>query len=258
MVGIEVPDFPRRVLLVDDEPIVLEVLTRALALQGIEVTAVTTAEQALALLNQEGFGCLLADKNLPGMDGVALIAEVRALQPHCACMVITAYASTSSAVQALRLGATDYLEKPFNDLDLVAEKVKVALENHRIGFERVRFLERLREFQAELEVKEDQVSRQRTEIEMFNEVLELRVAQATQDLRKERDELAARLGQGPSLREGEIVGAEMALMLLKDVQQRPGANVAPLRGVLQRVVRQLESHLRRLRADDPPPGLPPG
>src|SRR5436305_3026658 len=188
MVGIDIVNFPNTVLIVDDEPIVVQVLQRVLPRQGLRVTSVSNAEEATDVLQRENFGCMLVDKNLPGRDGLALISEVRKLLPHCACIVMTAYASTASAVEALRLGAADYLEKPFQDVELVAEKVRRAIEHHRIEFDRARFLKHLREFEAELGKKETEVTLQRTEIEMFNEVLEARVQLATQDLRAELDE----------------------------------------------------------------------
>jgi FixJ family two-component response regulator len=243
----EVTSFLDAVLVVDDEPLVLEVAATAISMRGLEVVTAGTADEALALLRQRGFGCLLTDKNLPGMNGIELIRETLRLQPHCACMVMTGYASTQSAVEALRLGAVDYLTKPFESLPLVAEKVWRAIENNRAQHERMRLLQRLSDFQAELSQRADQVSRQRTEIEMFNEILELRVAQATSDLRRERDELLARMGGGASRAEAEIVGAEMALILVRDIQLADAPEVAPLRGELQRVVRQLERHIESLR-----------
>ena len=246
MVGIDIVNFPNTVLIVDDEPIVVQVLQRVLPRQGLRVTSVSNAEEATDVLQRENFGCMLVDKNLPGRDGLALISEVRKQQPHCACIVMTAYASTASAVEALRLGAADYLEKPFQDIELVAEKVRRAIEHQRAEFDRARFLERLRQFESELDKKESEVSQQRTEIEMFNEVLEARVEQATRDLRAERDELVKQLDGGGS-QDAEIVGVEMALMLLEDMAKRPGLDVAPFRGELQRVVRQLQAHVRRLR-----------
>jgi FixJ family two-component response regulator len=250
MIGIEIVNFPNTVLIVDDEAIIQQVLQRVLPRQGLRVICVSNADEATDVLQREIFGCILVDKNLPGKDGLELIAEVRKLQPHCACIVMTAYASTSSAVDALRLGAADYLEKPFQDIDLVAEKVRLAIEHQRAEFDRARFVRRLREFEAELGKKESEVNEQRTEIEMFNEVLEARVAIATRDLQAERDELRRQLGSSGEIRHNaEIVGVEMALILLEDLQRRPGLDVAPFRGELQRVIRQLQSHVRHLRGD---------
>jgi FixJ family two-component response regulator len=246
MTGIEVINFPGTVLVVDDEGVVLEVLGKVLALRGMQVQTVRTAEEALPIIETEGFGCLLTDKNLPGMNGIELIARMRKVQPHCACIVMTGYASTSSVIEALRLGAADYLEKPFQNLELVAEKVSRAIQNHRAQFERARLIEKLREFQAELTEKDGVVDQQSTEIRMFNEILEARVEQATRDLRWKIGEYEKAAKHRMPF-ENEVVGAEMALMLLEDIQLRPGPHYAAVRGELQRVVRQLKSHLKTLK-----------
>lgn len=246
MRGIEVTNFPETVLVVDDEPVVVEVLSKILPLRGLRVTGVRSGEEAADQLRANGFGALLADKNLPGMNGIELIALARKMQPHCACIVMTGYTSTSSAVEALRLGAVDYLEKPFEDVELVAEKVRLAVEHHRSMFDKQRLLKILRVFQEELTAKEVQVDKQRTEIELFNEILELRVDQATRDLTARVQDLEQRIARGGSPHDGEIVGAEMALLLLEDIQGKPETQAA-LRGQLQRVVRQLHNHLGTLR-----------
>ena len=176
--------FPSQVLVVDDEPLVLKIFSKILPVRGIPLKTASSGDDALALLASERFGCVLTDKNMPGIDGLELMRQVRARQPHCACILMTAYASTQSAVEALRLGASDYLEKPFHDLDLVGQKVENAIKAHRTAFERDAFLERLRTFEAELEEKDRKVIHQKTEIEMFDQVLELRVRQATEDLHK--------------------------------------------------------------------------
>src|SRR5207237_9124297 len=138
------------------------------------------------------------------------------LKPHWACRVVAALASTACVVEALGLGAAYYLEKPFYVMELVAEKVRGSLEHQRAESDRARFLARLREFESELDKKESEVSQQRTEIEMFNEVLEARVERATRDLTAERDELAKRLDGGTRRQNAEIAGVKMACMLLAD------------------------------------------
>ena len=71
--------------------------------------------------------------------------------------------------------------------------------------------------------------------------------QATADLRRERDQLLGKMSGGASRQEAEIVGAEMALILVRDIQLADTPETAPIRGELQRVVRQLESHIKSLR-----------
>src|SRR3979490_998400 len=102
--------FPASVLVIDDEPVVLDLFQRLLPAKGFTIRTAKNADEAFDLLSREGFGCGLGDKNLPGLDGIEIVRRVRVSQPYCACIVMTAYASTESAVQALPLGAVDSIE----------------------------------------------------------------------------------------------------------------------------------------------------
>jgi DNA-binding NtrC family response regulator len=241
MGGIETGEFPSRVLVVDDESVILQLLTTALSAENLPLRTVLTAEQAEQALASEEFGCLLVDKNLPGMDGIELLRRTRQLQPHCACLLMTGYASIDSAVEGLRLGAADYLQKPFPSLQLVAEKVRLALDNARARFERERFLAKLRQFEAELRLRDAALARQRTEIEVFNDVLEARVAAANADLERRCEMLSDQLARNLGFDRGARLSAEMVLATATELQAREQA--APLRGELARIVRQLKDHL---------------
>src|SRR5919202_2116457 len=90
----EATDIPSSVLVVDDEPVVLQLFSRVLKQKGLRTRTASSAEEALQLLKQGGFACVLADKNMPGMDGIEMLRRVREAQPHCAFIVMTGYAST--------------------------------------------------------------------------------------------------------------------------------------------------------------------
>src|SRR5215470_12673090 len=167
----EAADIPSSVLVVDDEPVVLQLFSRVLSEKGLRTRTASSAEEALALLEQGGIACVLADKNMPGMDGIEMLRRVREAQPHCAFIVMTGYASTESAIEALRLGAVDYLEKPFEDLDLVAQRSDV---------DRSAALARLGAFQPDDSLDAPQVD---SEPDAPIQMLEARVRQATEDLR---------------------------------------------------------------------------
>jgi DNA-binding NtrC family response regulator len=128
--------FPVSVLVVDDELWVRKILEEVLTNRGLPVKVAASGEAAVELLEVEGFGCALVDKTLPGMDGLSVLRAVRRMYPYCACILMTAYASTESAVDALRLGAYDYLEKPFGDLTVLATKVEQALRTRQAAFDR--------------------------------------------------------------------------------------------------------------------------
>jgi len=117
------------VLVVDDEPVVRDVCARLLARESdLVVSLAEDAEQALEMLRGQRFDVLITDKNLPGMGGVELIAEARALQPSLEAVMITGYSSSESVIAAFAAGASDYILKPFEDLRLVRAKVRAALE----------------------------------------------------------------------------------------------------------------------------------
>jgi FixJ family two-component response regulator len=209
---------PRTVLVVDDEAGVRELLTRLLEKKSIPVRAVATGEEALALLQKVQFGCLLTDKNLPGLSGVDLIRKARALQPVCACLLMTAYASMESVLEAMRLGAADYLEKPLPDLQLVVEKISRSMDVQKTAFERLRLSEALKAQQKTLAQRDEQVFQQRTEREMLEMVLELKVEEATTPLLARGAELETLLQQTEAQRQSIAAGLHALQKLLKDAE----------------------------------------
>ena len=117
------------VLVVDDEPVVRDVCARLLSREpDLVVSLAEDAEEALELLRAQRFDVLITDKNLPGMGGVELISEARALQPALEAVMITGYSSSESVIAAFAAGASDYILKPFEDLRVVRAKVRAALE----------------------------------------------------------------------------------------------------------------------------------
>ena len=109
----------QRLLLVDDDEVFLRPLHRTLELAGYEVLPVQSGEEALDTLKAEDVDLVLTDRRLPGMDGVALVRQVKADHPDLAAVVMTAYGTIESAVEAMRLGAEDYLVKPFETAELL-------------------------------------------------------------------------------------------------------------------------------------------
>ncbi len=129
-----------RILVVDDESVLRNNLVRFLSKEGHDVEGVGSAERALELLADRDYALLITDLRMPGMGGLALIERLGELRPETMVLIVTAFASLDSAIEALRLGAQDYLLKPLS-LDEVARKVARLLE-HRTLSERVRRLRR--------------------------------------------------------------------------------------------------------------------
>ena len=115
-----------RVLVLEDDPLLLTVLTERLRREGLEVTAATTLAEARAALDAAEMDVALIDLRLPDGEGLELLREY-APKGQTVWVVMTAHATVGSAVEALKLGAKDYLEKPFT-LDRAVATVKQALE----------------------------------------------------------------------------------------------------------------------------------
>ncbi len=107
-----------RILLADDDAALRRVLQFKLQQQGYDITPVEDGAKALQTLKGERFDLLLSDMRMPGLTGIELLEQVRTVQPDLEVILITAYAEVSQAVQAVKLGAFDYLTKPFEDEEL--------------------------------------------------------------------------------------------------------------------------------------------
>jgi DNA-binding NtrC family response regulator len=103
-----------RILIVEDDEVFLRPLQRTLEVGGYEVVVVPSGEDAVDLLKRDDVELVLTDKRLPGIDGVELVRRVKAEHPDLAVVVMTAYGTINSAVEAMRVGAEDYLVKPFD------------------------------------------------------------------------------------------------------------------------------------------------
>ena len=116
------------ILVVDDEPTVLRALRVALEAQDYAVTAVLSGEDALARITNGAFDLVLLDLGLPGMSGFDVIQRVRVLFPALPIIVLSAQGEDAAKVEALDLGADDYVAKPFSVRELLA-RVRVALRH---------------------------------------------------------------------------------------------------------------------------------
>ncbi len=131
-----------RLLVVDDELHVRESLSRWFVEDGYEVDAAPGAREALAMLGQRRYEVVITDIRMPGIDGLELQRRVHEVDPNVAIVLITAYASVSSAVQALKEGAYDYVTKPFDPEEL-SRIVAKACATVRLKEENVRLKEQL-------------------------------------------------------------------------------------------------------------------
>jgi DNA-binding response OmpR family regulator len=108
----------RSVLIVDDEQSIR--LTLAMALEKLEIPVATAenGQEALDMLAKKPYSLMLLDLRMPGIDGMEVLRRVSGLRPEVKVVIITAYGSIETAVEAMKLGAVDFLEKPFNAEDV--------------------------------------------------------------------------------------------------------------------------------------------
>lgn len=127
----EAADIMPRILVVDDEDVVCRFLKRLLAGHGHQVEMCLGGQDAIVKLEKDSFDLVITDLKMPGVDGMGVLRKAKELDPFCEVVVITAYASVESAVEVMKLGAYDYISKPFN-VDRISIVVDKALEKRRL------------------------------------------------------------------------------------------------------------------------------
>jgi DNA-binding NtrC family response regulator len=116
----------RKVLVVDDEPVVNESCRRILRARGFDVATTESGRDGLTRAAAQHYDLVITDLKMPDLDGMELVRAIRRERPGTAVVVITGFGTVPSAVEAVRLGVSDYLEKPFTPSQL-AEAVSKAL-----------------------------------------------------------------------------------------------------------------------------------
>jgi DNA-binding NtrC family response regulator len=127
-----------RILIVDDELIVRSSLKSWLEEDGYPIDTAASAEDAFRMMQDQPYAILLLDIKMPGMDGIELLRRVKQVNPEVEVVMITAYATIESAVEAMKIGAFDYITKPFepDEVGLIIKKIithrKLLAENVRL------------------------------------------------------------------------------------------------------------------------------
>jgi len=147
-----------RILIVDDEEVICNVLDRRLTKEGYLCTTAHNGKEALNLFYQNSYSLILSDIKMPEMTGIELLQKVKAIDPKIKIIMVTAYPEIDLAVNAMRLGAYDFIIKPA-DLDLIVMSVKKALESKRLEEEIETYHTRLEELVEERTAKLQQAYR---------------------------------------------------------------------------------------------------
>ena len=113
------------VLIVDDEKNIRLTLSQALESLELKIDTALNGEEALAKLNEKKFGLILLDLKMPGMDGMEVLRQISEVQPQTRVIIITAHGTIESAVEAMKLGAVDFIQKPFtpNEIRKLVSKI---------------------------------------------------------------------------------------------------------------------------------------
>jgi len=126
----DTPDTALKILIVDDDLDVLSAHARFLRVEGFEVSVASDAASAWGRLSEEPFDLMITDLKMPGDDGLALTQWVRESLPSLPVFLISGMASTPEVVEAMQLGAVDFLEKPV-DPDVLVAKINAILSEHQ-------------------------------------------------------------------------------------------------------------------------------
>ncbi|MDD4871678.1 MAG: response regulator [Kiritimatiellae bacterium] len=134
-----------QILLVEDEPACRHTIETILDHEGASVTIAENAEEAVKLMQSPGFDIVVSDIKLPGMNGISLLSHIRKINPNLPVIMMTGYSSIDSAVEALKLGAQDYLIKPLGDGAQVINAVWKSLEHYRLALKNKSLQEQLKQ-----------------------------------------------------------------------------------------------------------------
>ncbi len=130
------------ILVVEDKGALQQMLSATLTEEGYEVDVASDGQEGINKAREKRYDLVLTDLKLPGADGMKVLSEVKEADPEASVIVMTAYGTVESAVQAMKIGAFDFLTKPF-DTDRLSLLIKRALENRRLKAENILLREEL-------------------------------------------------------------------------------------------------------------------
>jgi len=141
-----------RILIVDDDPALLQALPQAITLrmQQVAVDTSDSATDALQLVRRQQYDAIVSDIKMPGMDGLALIEQLQKLCPETPALLITGHGERDLAIQALRVGAYDFIQKPI-DRDYFISALRRAIQTYQMRRQIARQQEELEQYASSLE-----------------------------------------------------------------------------------------------------------
>ena len=147
-----------RLLVVEDEPVAQELIQAVLKSEGFkQITTVDSGQSALDALDKQEYHLVLVDWQLPDMDGLSIINQGKQNQPIAEFILITAYGSLHTVVEAIRHGAFSYISKPFADKEVIVSRVEKALYRVTTKLQNALLLDRIRMILNELQRTENEL-----------------------------------------------------------------------------------------------------
>jgi two-component system response regulator PilR (NtrC family) len=131
-----------KILIVEDEKSMREVLKILLEGERYSVTSASDGFEGLSYINRDIFDLVITDMKMPKIDGFELLKKIKEISPETIVIMITAFGTTESAVEAMKFGAYDYINKPFN-IDEIRLIVRKAIEKKRLSEEIVLLREKV-------------------------------------------------------------------------------------------------------------------
>ena len=153
-----------KVLIIDDDSSMVEILTQMLVEEGYQIDAFTTGVEGIDIFRKHKHEVVLTDLRIGDMSGIEVLRSVKEINPQTAVIILTGYASTESAVDAVRLGANDYLTKPVRMLDLI--------KSVRNQMSAVRLATRIAELNTAVATERDKLRRSVAELALLKRLAE--------------------------------------------------------------------------------------
>ena len=119
------------VLLVDDEEQFLQVLSERLTNRGLHVSSVTSGEEAVDQVENKTFDAVVVDLAMPGINGIETMKKIKEKRPNLEIIILTGHATVKAGIEAMKLGAEDFLEKPV-DLNVLLERISEAKQKRKL------------------------------------------------------------------------------------------------------------------------------
>lgn len=161
-----------KILIIDDEEVIRDVFKRFLSMQGYEFYSASNGVDGLKLIKEVDPDLVFLDLKMPGMDGFEVLKKSKDINKNLPVIILTGHGDLGAAIQTVKLGAYDFMQKPIEDLEALLVDIQRAIENHHLAKKNMALTEELTSINKELENK----VKKRTE-DLENILIKLKTAQ---------------------------------------------------------------------------------